>query len=323
MDRIICIMGPTATGKSKLAVALAKKLNGEVISCDSMQIYRGMDIGTAKVTPEEMQGVVHHMIDVAEPWEDYSVSRFCEAAKPIVDRLLAENKTVLLAGGTGQYMDALISGHSFAPYPSTGKREALEGFAEENGIEALWNRLKEVDPASAQRLPLGDKRRIIRALEIYEETGQTMTEHDRLTRLRPKDYHPFYLALTYENRADLYEKIDLRVDEMVKRGLEQEVSQLLDRGVPETATGMQAIGYKEFLALRRGEATRQQTLEKIKQGSRNYAKRQLTWLKRNKEISYISLPAHPEFPEVFAQAMEILRAKGFFDYFPQTPTLTK
>lgn len=310
MDRMICITGPTATGKTRLAVMLAGLLNGEVISCDSMQLYRGMDIGTAKVTKEEAQGIVHHMIDVADPAEAFSVGRFREMAEPIAENILARGATVILAGGTGLYMDALVLGRSFAA-PATGKREALEALADREGIEAVQAILRECDPEAAARLHPGDRRRIIRAVEIYQETGQTMTEHDRLSRLIPPKYQPVWLALNYENREDLYHRIDKRVDEMIENGLENEIDRLIAAGLQPNATSLQAIGYKELLCARRGEMTREEAIDRIKQLSRNYAKRQLTWLKRNPAIHWITLPSQPEAEDVFRQAVEILRQENF------------
>ncbi len=191
MNRIICIAGPTASGKTALAVELAKELNGEVVSCDSMQVYRRMDIGTAKPTKEEMQGIVHHMIDVAEPDEDFSVSRYCDMASPIVDDILARGKTAVIAGGTGLYMDSLIRGNAFAPFPATGVRERLEAQADAEGMESMLEWLRSVDPASAARLHLSDRKRIIRALEVFLETGETITEHNRKTQSIPPKYnHP-------------------------------------------------------------------------------------------------------------------------------------
>ena len=311
MDRMICIVGPTATGKTRLAVALAKALDGEVISCDSMQLYRGMDIGTAKVTPDEAQGVPHHMIDVADPAEAFSVGRFTDMAAPIARDILARGRTAILAGGTGLYMDALVLGRSFAPYPTTGKREMLEALAEREGVGAVQAMLRQFDPAAAERLHPGDRRRIIRAVEVYLETGMTITEHDRLSKLEPPRFRPVWIGLNYVNREDLYRRIDKRVDEMMAAGLDDELDRLLAAGVPETATSMQAIGYKELLRSRRGEISRQTAVEDIKRGSRNYAKRQLTWLRRNPDVRWIMLGAAPEFEEVFRRAAKLLMDAGF------------
>ena len=244
MNRIICIAGPTASGKTALAVELAKELNGEVVSCDSMQVYRRMDIGTAKPTKEEMQGIVHHMIDVAEPDEDFSVSRYCEMAAPIVDDILARGKTAVIAGGTGLYMDSLIRGNAFAPFPATGVRERLEAQADAEGMESMLEWLRSVDPASAARLHLSDRKRIIRALEVFLETGETITEHNRKTQSIPPKYNPLWLGLDFADRAELYHRIDLRVDIMLEIGLISEIKSLLSSGIPPKCTAMQAIGYK-------------------------------------------------------------------------------
>ena len=255
MNSIICIAGPTASGKTALAVALAKELNGEVVSCDSMQVYRRMDIGTAKPSLDEMQGIPHHMIDVAEPDEDFSVSRYCNLARPIVEDILSRGKTAVIAGGTGLYMDSLIQGNDFAPFPSTGVREKLEQEARAQGIQVLYDRLAAIDPEAAGRLHLSDQKRIIRALEVYLETGETITEHNRKTQLLPPRFSPIWLGLDFENRAELYERIDRRVGIMLEQGLIGEIQGLLSSGIPEKCTAIQAIGYKEFVAALNGECT--------------------------------------------------------------------
>lgn len=303
-DRIICLAGPTASGKTRMSIALAKALDGEVVSCDSMQIYRTMDIGTAKPTAEEMDGVRHHMLDVAEPDEPFSVGKYVEMADACVQDILSRGKTVILAGGTGLYMDSLIAGRSFAPIPATGKREALERQAEEAGIEPLLARLREIDPESAARLHPSDRRRIIRALEIYQETGVTMTEHDRLTRLVPPRYHPVWLGMTFRDRAELYARIDLRVGQMLEQGLLDEVRALLARGIPATATAMQAIGYKELTGALCGEESVDEAVRLICQRSRNYAKRQLTWFRRNREIFWLEQTLPLDFSAIFESALQ-------------------
>ena len=212
MEKIICVAGPTASGKTRLAVELAKAYDGEVLSCDSMQIYRGMAIGTAAPTPEEMQGVVHHMIGVADPGEDFSVGKYVELAEPVLQDILSRGKTCVVCGGTGLYADSLLLGRSFAPCPSTGMRETLEAEARQSGIEPLLARLKEVDPEAGARLHPSDKRRIIRALEVYLETGETISEHNRKTKLLPPKHEAVWIGLSFENRQDLYDRIDLRVE---------------------------------------------------------------------------------------------------------------
>jgi tRNA dimethylallyltransferase len=288
MNNIICIAGPTASGKTALAVELAKELNGEVVSCDSMQVYRRMDIGTAKPNQAEMQGIIHHMLDVADPDEDFSVSRYCEMATPIVDDIVARGKTAIIAGGTGLYMDALIRGNDFAPYPATGRREELEERADREGIEALMAWLQDIDPEAAAKLHLSDRKRIIRALEVYLETGETISTHNKRTQAIPPRYQPLWLGLDFEDRAVLYNRIDRRVDIMLEQGLITEIEELLAAGIPKKSTAMQAIGYKEFLAAMDGQCTIMQAAEDVKKASRHYAKRQLTWFRRNANMNWLA-----------------------------------
>ena len=306
MNNIICIAGPTASGKTALAVELAKELNGEVVSCDSMQVYKRMDIGTAKPTKEEMQGIVHHMIDVAEPDEDFSVSRYCAMASPIVDDILARGKTAIIAGGTGLYMDSLIRGNDFAPFPATGVREQLEAQADDIGMEAMLARLREIDPEFAARLHLSDRKRIIRALEVYLETGETITEHNRKTQAIPPKYTPLWLGLDFADRAELYRRIDLRVDLMLEMGLIAEIQGLLASGIPAKATAMQAIGYKEFVAALNGEETIAQAAEEVKKSSRHYAKRQLTWFRRNQAMHWLIRQENQGAEEILTAARQII-----------------
>lgn len=306
MNPIICIAGPTASGKTALAVELAKELNGEVVSCDSMQVYRRMNIGTAKPTKEEMAGIVHHMLDVAEPDEDFSVSRYCEMAAPIVDDIVSRGKTAIIAGGTGLYMDSLIRGNPFAPFPSTGMREKLEQQADEQGMDAMLSLLASIDPDSASRLHLADRKRIIRALEVYYETGETITEHNRKTQQIPPRYQPVWFALEDENRADLYARIDRRVETMLKIGLLDEIRTLLDSGIPAKCTAMQAIGYKEFVGALHGTCSVAEATAQVQQSSRNYAKRQLTWFRRNKAIHWLCRTPGESSAEIVLKARQIL-----------------
>ena len=307
MNNIICIAGPTASGKTALAVELAREFNGEVVSCDSMQIYRRMDIGTAKPTVEEMQGIPHHMIDVAEPDEDFSVSRYCAMAAPIVEDIVKRGKTAVIAGGTGLYMDSLIQGNDFAPFPSTGVRERLEQEAEREGIQVLYDRLSRIDPEAAARLHLSDKKRIIRALEVYLETGETITEHNRKTQLLPPRFRPLWLGLDFENRADLYTRIDRRVGLMLEMGLMEEIQALLASGIPEKCTALQAIGYKEFIAALHGQCSVQEAADQVRQSSRRYAKRQLTWFRRNGRIHWLTRNPGQGEGEILNQARRIFQ----------------
>ena len=246
-DHMICIVGPTASGKTALSVRLAQALGGEIVSFDSMQVYRRMDIGTAKPTPEERCGVPHHMLDVADPAENYSVSRYVQEADACVQDILSRGKPVILVGGTGLYIDSLIAGRQFAPLPQTGRREALERRAAEEGAQPLLDELRAVDPERAARLSVSDVKRIVRALEIWQETGRTMTDFDRESRAIPPRYRPLWLGLHFPERAQLYARIDLRVELMYAQGLAQEVRALLDSGVPDRATSLQAIGYKQVV----------------------------------------------------------------------------
>ncbi len=305
MNPIICLAGPTASGKTALAVELAKELNGEVVSCDSMQVYRRMDIGTAKPSMEEMQGIPHHMIDVADPEEDYSVSRYCAAAAPIVEDIVARGKTAIIAGGTGLYMDSLIRGNDFAPFPSTGVRERLEAQADAEGMEAMAQWLRSVDPEAAERIH--DRKRLLRALEVYLETGETITEHNRRTQAIPPKFSPVWLGLDFENRQQLYDRIDLRVTKMLKMGLLEEIRGLLSSGVPETATAMQAIGYKEFVDALAGRETAEAAADQVRQSSRRYAKRQLTWFRRNKAMHWLIRGEQTTGEEIFQSARQLLR----------------
>ena len=306
MHNLICIAGPTASGKTALSIALAKALDGEIVSCDSMQVYRRMDIGTAKPTLEEREGIVHHMLDVAEPYEDFSVSRYCEMASPIVDDILARGKTAIVVGGTGLYMDSLMKGNDFAPYPATGRREELEALAAREGIGAVIQQLQQVDPESAARLHPSDQKRIIRAMEVYLETGISITEHNRRTQAIPPKFHPVWFALEDADRATLYARIDRRVEQMLRDGLMEEIKSLLAEGIPERATAMQAIGYKEFVDAIHGRCSMETAAALVQQSSRKYAKRQLTWFRRNKEIHWLRREPGQGTAEILQMARQVL-----------------
>ena len=306
MNNLICIAGPTASGKTALAVQLAKELGGEVVSCDSMQVYKGMDIGTAKPSPEEMEGIPHHMLSVAEPWEDFSVSRYCEMAAPIVDDILARGKTAIIAGGTGLYMDSLIKGNDFAPFPATGMREKLEQQADREGMEAMLSLLRSIDPEAAARLHLADRKRIIRALEVYYETSETITQHNLKTQEIPPRYQPVWLGLDFESRSELYRRIDLRVEIMLKAGLVDEIRSLLARGIPPKCTAMQAIGYKEFVSALEGNGSLEEAAAQVQQSSRRYAKRQLTWFRRNPNMHWLTRSEEDTADKILLRARQVL-----------------
>ena len=308
---ILVICGPTASGKTALAVALAQKLGGEVVSADSMQVYRRMDVGTAKPTAGEMAGVPHHMLDVADPEENYSVARYVQDAVPIVDDILARGKLPIIAGGTGLYIDNLVAGREFAPFEAdSGLRETLQQRANDEGLPVLLGELRQVDPEAAQRLHPNDEKRIIRALEVWLSTGKTITQHNEETKAIPNRYTPLTIALNFKERPHLWERIDRRVDIMMKQGLEGEVRQLLADGVPSDCTAMQAIGYKEIVsAILEGRPV-QEGAEEVKLRSRQYAKRQLTWFRRNKDAHWLLWDKTPDFSAALSFSTELVRTSG-------------
>ena len=301
MERVICVVGPTASGKTALAVELAKFTTGEVVSCDSMQIYKRLDIGTAKPPKEEMQDIRHHMIDICEPDEDFSVSRYVEMATPIVEDILSRGKTAVIAGGTGLYVDNLIKGGEFAPCPATGCRERLEQRLNSEGLEVLMEQLRAIDPVALDKSQ-NNPRRIIRALEVFLETGETITAHNQRTAALPPKFDPLWIGTDYLSRQDLYDRIDLRVRLMVKDGLLDEIREVLNSGIPETATAMQAIGYKEFIDAMAGRATIDEAIAKVQQSSRRYAKRQQTWFRRNERIHWLLRTKGQPAEEIFSLA---------------------
>ena len=303
MNDLICICGPTASGKTGLAVALAKRLDAEVVSCDSMQIYRGMDVGTAKPDAAEMDGVPHRLLDVAEPGEDFSVGRYVKLADAAIADIRGRGKTAIVCGGTGLYMDSLIKGETFAAPSRPAQREYVEHIAEEKGLAYVYEMLKDADPETAEKLHISDRKRIIRAMEVFLITGMPLSWHNAQSKQRPPKYEPVWIGLTYRDRAKLYARVDARVDEMLDRGLEAEVRALLDRGIDPKTTAMQAIGYKEMAAALQGKCSVEQAAEQIKQASRRYAKRQLTWFRRNEAVRWLYAD---ETPDLLGAAMKLL-----------------
>lgn len=309
--KILVIVGPTASGKTRMAVELAQRHNGEVISADSMQIYRTMDIGTAKPTQEEMGGIPHHMIDVADPEEDFSVARYVEMAARCVDDVLARGKLPIVAGGTGLYIDSLLSGRTFAPFsPDSALRGELERELAEKGGQAMLEALAQVDPEAAQRLHPNDHKRIVRALEVYRSTGKTITQHNRETQAIPPRYNALTIGLAFQDRQAMWRRIDQRVDEMVAAGLEDEVRRLLTSGISPKCTAMQAIGYKEFTQALSGEMTWQEATDVVKLRSRQYAKRQLTWFGRNPNTRWVRWDDPPEFEQGRRASTEYMEEFG-------------
>ena len=309
--RIVCVVGPTACGKTTLGVLLAKRFNGEVVSADSMQIYRGMTVGTAAPTAAEMDGVPHHMIAVADPAESWSAARYAREAVPVVDGILARGKLPILVGGTGLWLDAVVRGRDFAPGAAGGEvRQKLRERLERQGIGPLLEELRRVDPEAAQRLHPADEKRILRALEVYEETGETISAHNARTAALPPRYDAVWIGLRFEDRADMWALIDRRVDAMAKAGLLEEVRALVRAGVPRDATALQAIGYKELLDVGEDGQGLAEALEEVKLRSRQYAKRQMTWLRRNGGIHWITWGKERDFARALQISTEILAAAG-------------
>ena len=310
-QKIVCVVGPTACGKTKMGVLIAQKFNGEVVSVDSMQIYRGMTVGTAAPTEEEMCGVPHHMVAVADPSEQWSAARYVEAASACVEDILSRGKLPVLVGGTGLWLDALVKGHGFAAGHSGGEvRKKLQERLEAEGIEPILEQLRQVDPAAAERLHPSDEKRILRALEVYLETGTTITAHNEETKKIPPKYDAIWIGLQFSDREDMKALIDRRVDLMVEEGLLEEVRALLESGLPREATALQAIGYKEFLGVLDGTATTEEALAEVKLRSRQYAKRQLTWLRKNQAVNWIYWEKERDFARALQISTEILSAQG-------------
>ena len=310
-QKIVVVAGPTACGKTTLGVQIAKKFGGEVVSADSMQIYRGMTIGTAAPTEKEMDGVPHHMIAVADPEEQWSAARYAETAIPVIDDILARGKLPVLVGGTGLWIDAVVRGHGFAGGHAGGEvRKNLQARLEREGIEPLFAELRQIDPAAAERLHPSDEKRVLRALEVFLETGKTITAHNEETKNLPPRYDAVWIGLRFADREDMKALIDLRVDKMVGEGLLEEVRDLLSRGIPREATALQAIGYKEFLGVAEGTVTEAEAIAEVKLRSRQYAKRQLTWLRKNEAIHWIEWEKQRDFDRALRISTEILTAQG-------------
>ena len=308
---ILVICGPTASGKTALAAELALRLGGEVVSADSMQVYRRMDVGTAKPTREEMQGVPHHMLDVADPEENYSVARYVRDAVLVVDGILARGRLPIVAGGTGLYIDNLVAGRHFAPHePDSGLRERLQARVRAEGLPVLRAELERADPAAAAKIHPNDEKRTLRALEVWLSTGKTISQHDRESQEVPNRYTPLTIALNFRERPWLWERIDRRVDEMMARGLEREVRSLLDAGVPRECTAMQAIGYKELAAAIWSGRPVSEAAEEVKLRSRQYAKRQLTWFRRKGDAHWFEWEKIPDFSAAVAFSTKLVTDSG-------------
>ena len=306
--KIISVAGPTASGKSDLALMLAEHFGGEIVSFDSMQIYRGMDIGTAKPSAAELARVPHHMIDVADPRESFSVASFTAGAKAAIADIEARGKRAVLCGGTGLYQDSLIYGTEFGELEADeAYRASLAEFAAKEGNAALHALLAQKDPEAAEKIHMNNVKRVIRALEIIKGSGMTKTEWDRRAVKNAQAMPAVMLGLNYRDREKLYARIDRRVDIMVEAGLFREVKRLFEAGLlPEGSTAYDAIGYKEMLPCVRGEESVREAAEKIKLATRHYAKRQLTWFLRNKDIHWLYPDDYTSKEELFASALDIV-----------------
>ncbi len=306
MYDLLVITGPTATGKTALGVALAKLLDGEVVSADSMQLYRGMDVGTAKPAPAETDGVPHHMLDIADPRESFSAAKYAKMAAVCVDDIRSRGKVPLVVGGTGLYIDGLIRGTDYAASPSDpALRKAVEAEYDALGGEAFRDKLANLDPERAALLHPRDKKRLVRAWEVYALTGKPISWHDEQSRRVMPRYAAYTVALDFADRQTLYERIDRRARAMFDRGLVEEVRRLLDGGVGPETTAMQAIGYKEVAAYLAGTCTLAEAVDAVCRASRRYAKRQLTWLRSREDVHWLRWDAEPDRDALLAAARDI------------------
>lgn len=307
-EKIIVIIGPTAVGKTSFSIDVAKKFKGEVISGDSMQVYRDLDIGTAKVTPTEMEGIPHHLINIKETDESYTVADFQKDATKKIEEIIARNHIPIIVGGTGLYIESLLYpvSHSKDAQPNFKLRKELENYAKEKGNNALWTRLDHIDPEAAQKIHPNNVRRVVRALEVYYETGQLFSSFQNERKNKQPNYDALILCLNTDRQL-LYERINQRVDEMVKEGLVEEAKSLWNKLGPDaTAQSTKGIGYSELFPYFNNEASLTEAIEKIKQNSRRYAKRQLTWFRNRLEnVHWYDLVVHPEQEEASFKNIKI------------------
>ncbi len=308
-QKVICIVGPTASGKTALSLEICEALGGEIVSADSMQIYKGMDIGTAKATAEERARAPHHMTDIVSPNENYSVARYVNEASAVIAEIAGRGKMPVIVGGTGLYVDSLMRGTGFAPEGGNEEiRRELLALAEEKGSEHVHSLLREADPERAAQIHPNNVKRVVRALEVYKLSGKTITEHDAETKKAESPYDALFLGIMFSDRERLYERINRRVDAMIEQGLVSEVAALLELGVPREATAMQAIGYKELCGYLAGECSLDDAAESIKQATRRYAKRQMTWFKRNKDILWFDAAKSQDFSDIIQASRSFAKA---------------
>lgn len=309
-EPLVILTGPTAVGKTKLSIALAKAIGGEIISADSMQVYRHMDIGSAKIKPEEMQGVPHYLVDVLEPDEDFHVVRFQQMAKNAMKEIRGRGHIPVLVGGTGFYIQAIVNDIDFTENEASPLRKELEGLAAEKGAVWLHEELQKVDPESASAIHAHNVKRVIRALEFYRMTGQKISQHNEEQRRRSSPYNFAYFVLN-DDRAKLYARIEQRIDEMLEQGLVDEVKALKEMGCRRGMVSMQGLGYKEILAYLDGECTLEEAVDILKRDTRHFAKRQLTWFKRERDVIWLNKEDYAYDEEaILASVLKILQEKG-------------
>ena len=305
---LIVLTGPTAVGKTSLSISLAKAVNGEIISADSMQVYKGMDIGSAKIRKEEMQGVTHYLVDILEPEEEFHIVKFQELAKAALEELYAKGKIPILVGGTGFYIQAVTRDIDFTQAEQeTSYREELEQFAKEKGAEYLHEKLREVDSKSAENIHANNVKRVIRALEFYHQNGTPISEHNEEQKQQTSPYNLAYFVLTAP-REILYERIDRRVDQMMEEGLLEEVKSLRERGCHRGMVSMQGLGYKEILAYLEGEYPLEEAVRILKRDTRHFAKRQRTWVRREQDVIWVDKEQfHWNEAEILEYMMSVLK----------------
>lgn len=306
---ILCIVGPTASGKTGLSISLAKCFGAEIISCDSMQLYKYMDIGTAKPTSEEMCGIKHHLIDIIEPSQEFSLAQYVTLAKEKISEITSRQKRVILVGGTGLYYSSLINNISLSEIESDDKlRKEIEKEYDEKGSKQMLCDLKEFDPILADKLHENDKTRIVRAFEVFRKTGIALSEHQRISKLSPSPFDACVIGLNFSDRNLLYSRIDKRVDLMFENGLVEEAEEMFSKRLSKTA--LQAIAYKELFPFFKGEKSLDECKEYLKMQSRRYAKRQLTWFRRDDRVNWINVDCEND---ILLKAKEIIKHSGIWE----------
>ena len=312
-NNLIILTGPTAVGKTALSIRLAKELNAEIISADSMQVYRRMDIGTAKITKEEMEGVPHHLIDILEPKEGFNAFLFKELACKTIKDIQARGHVPLIVGGTGFYIQTVLYDIEFADSDEDdGIRSELMKLYEEHGAQYMHDMLEQIDPRYAAEVHYNNVKKVIRGIEFYRQTGQRMSEHNVVQRQRSSPYNFAYFVLN-DDRQVLYDRIDHRVDKMLKDGLVEEVRSLMAEGLDRSLVSMQGLGYKEIAAYLAGEISLDEAVYILKRDTRHFAKRQLTWFRREKEVTFVELDKLLSRDAAFENMMECLRQKKIID----------